>query len=159
MRMHRAAVVALFLAACAIVGVGGAHAGLLFEDDFERSVTTPIGYIGLWDGPPNPAVMYLTDATSHSGGRSVELRYVPGPFGASFMYRLYTGRQLRGLNPADPGPSTARIQSAFIAGGYGGVTPVPQLQYSWHDDHVVSSQPIGCQVDTTRYVTDLLPRL
>jgi hypothetical protein len=56
----------------------------------------------------------------------------------------YTGRQFRGLLPTNPAPPTALIESAFIAGQYGGLTPVPQLQFSWHDDHVVSSERIGC---------------
>jgi hypothetical protein len=68
---------------------------------------------------------------------------------------LHAGRQFRGATPTDPAPSTATIESAYIAGGYGGAV-VPELQYAWHDDHVVSSQPIGCQVDTTPYVTPTL---
>jgi len=252
------AIAALVLVVCALAGVGGAHGGLLFEDDFERSLPNPIGYIGLWDGPPDPTVMYLTDATSHSGGRSVELRYVPGTFGASFMYRhfpgqdviyhrwyqkwspgfvwepsatkmlilrpeagypefypevlwangqfaiqaqvvqeanwdaenfyqnqgdpvvfqpgrwyclevfvklntpgaadgevaawidgelklTYAGRQFRGASPLDPGPSTAKIEAVAATGYYGGVTQVPQLQFSWQDDHAASTERIGCK--------------
>jgi hypothetical protein len=56
----------------------------------------------------------------------------------------YTGRAFRGLDPADPAPPTARIESASIAGQYGATSDVPQLQFSWHDDHVVSSDRIGC---------------
>jgi hypothetical protein len=228
------------------------------SDDFERSATAADGTISGWDGPGNPAAMYLTDQVSHSGSRAVELRYEAGSAGAGYMFKhftgqddlyyrwyqgwsdgfvwepsgtgmvglepynsfpqfyafvfgqtgelaiqaqvvaetgwndenfrqnqgtpvvfqpqhwycvemhvklntpgladgevaawidgelklLYPGRQFRGLTSLDPGPSTARLESAFIAGGYGGITPVPQLQFSWHDDHVVSSQPIGCQ--------------
>jgi hypothetical protein len=250
--------VAVVAAACTLVGAGFAMGGILIEDDFEQSETTPDGYIGEWDGPPNPAVMYLTDATSHSGGRSVELKYEPNSAGASFMYRhfpgqdvvyhrwyqkwspgfiwepsatkmvilrphggypefypevmwgngqlaiqaqviaeagwdarnfnqnqgvpvvfqpgrwycievyvklntpgaadgelaawidgdlkiAYTGREFRGANPTDPAPSTAKIEAAGVSGHYGGLSPVPQLQFSWQDDHVVSTERIGCR--------------
>jgi hypothetical protein len=254
----RAAVVAFVVAACAVVGVECVNAQVLFEDDFERATPTPDGYIGQWDGPPNSAVMYLTDGTSHSGGRAVELKYEPGSIGASFMYRhfvgqdtvyhrwyqkwspgfvwepsstkmtilrpyagypqfypevlwangqlaiqaqviaeanwdsknfyqnhglpvvflperwycleayvklntpgaadgelaawidgelklAYTGREFRGANPTDPAPSTANIESVAVSGHYGGLTPVPRLQFSWQDDHVVSTERIGCR--------------
>jgi hypothetical protein len=250
--------VASVVAACAIVGVEAVNAQVLFDEDFERATTTAGGYIGEWDGPPNPAVMYLTDATSHSGGRAVELKYEPGSIGASFMYRhfpgqdrvyhrwyqkwspgftwepsstkmtilrpyagyphfypevlwangelaiqaqviaeaawdaknfyqnqgvpivfqpgrwyclevyvklntpgaadgelaawidgelklAYTGREFRGANLTDPAPSTAQIQSVAVSGHYGGLTPVPQLQFSWQDDHAVSTERIGCR--------------
>jgi hypothetical protein len=254
----RFAVVAFVVAACTLVGVEFVNAQVLFEDDFERATTTPDGYIGQWDGPPNSAVMYLTDATSHSGGRGVELKYEPGSSGASFMFRriagqdrvyhrwyqkwspgfvwepsstkmtilrpwggypqfypvvlwangqlaiqaqvipeaawdaknfyqnqgvpavflpgrwycievyvklntpgaadgelaawidgelklAYTGREFRGANPTDPAPSTAKIEAVGVSGHYGGLTPVPQLQYSWQDDHVASTERIGCR--------------
>jgi hypothetical protein len=248
--------VAALLAAIFVAAAPGARADVLVQDDFEQSAIMPGGYIGAWDGPPNPAVMYLTDSTSNSGGRSVELKYAPDSFGASFMYAhfpgqdrvyhrwyqkwspgfvwepsstkmtilrpyagypqfypevlwangelaiqaqviaeanwdarnfyqnqgtpvvfqpgrwycvevmvklntpgladgelaawidgelklTYTGREFRGASPTDPAPSTAQIQSVAVSGHYGGLTPVPQLQYSWHDDHVVATEPIG----------------
>src|SRR2546425_4782949 len=123
MRMLRLAL-ALVLA-CAIVGLDRAHAGPLFEDDFERAVTTPIGYIGVWDGPPNPAAMYLTDTTSHSGGRSVELKYVPGSIGARFMYRHFPGQDqvyYRWYQKWSPGfvwePSSTKMVTLRPEGGY-----------------------------------------
>jgi hypothetical protein len=264
----RLGIVSLLLSACAIVGVQRASAGVLFEDDFEHSTTTPIGYIGAWDGPPNPAVMYLTEATSHSGRRSVELRYAPGTAGASFMYAhfpgqdrvyhrwyqkwspgfiwepsatkmailrpergypefypevlwangqlsvqaqviaeagwdaknfyqnqglptifqperwycvevfvklntpgaadgelaawiddelklAYIGREFRGANPDDPAPSTAQIQAMAVSGYYGGLTPVPQLQFAWQDDHVVSTERIGCKPVSESFETNV----
>jgi hypothetical protein len=253
--------VAVFVAAAWTCGAA-ARADVLFQDDFESSVTTPGGYIGAWDGPPVAAVMYLTEGTSNSGNRAVELRYEPDSHGASFMYAhfpgqdrvyhrwyqkwspgfvwepsstkmtilrpyagypqfypevlwangelaiqaqviaeagwdarnfyqnqgtplvfqpgrwycvevyvklntpgvadgelaawidgelklSYTGREFRGASPLDPAPSTAQIQSVAVSGHYGGLTTVPQLQYSWHDDHVVATEPIG-----TRPVSD-----
>ena len=244
------------LAIWAIATLPRAEAQELFRDDFETSVTTPFGYIGLWDGPPDPSTVYLTDRIAHSGRRSVELKYAPGTRGASYMYYLfhgqdhvyfrwyqrwstgfvwepsatkmaivrplggypqfypevlwgngqlaiqaqvvaeanwdsknfyqnvgepvvfgsdrwygievfvklntpgaadgalaawidgelklaYTGRQFRGSGLLDPAPSSARLQAVALTGYYGGVSTVPQEQYSWQDDAVVSLQPIG----------------
>src|SRR5438874_495228 len=57
----------------------------------------------------------------------------------------YAGREFRGSSPIDPAPSSAQIQAVGASGYYGGVSPVPQLQFSWQDDVVVSNQPIGFQ--------------
>lgn len=232
------------------------HAQVIFQDDFEADTIDPNAIIGAWDGPHDPTTMYLTDQMSHSGKRALELKYVPGSFGASFMYHefpghdqvyvrwyqrwssgfvwepsatkmvilrpiggypqfypevlwadgqlaiqaqvtaeahwdsenfyqnvgdpitfagdrwycvevfvklntpgvadgevdawidgslklQYSGRQFRGASPLDPAPSIAQIQAVGATGYYGGVTQVPQLQYSWQDDFVVSTQPIG----------------
>jgi hypothetical protein len=258
------------LAMCAMVGARRARADVLFQDDFEHSSTTVDGYISDWDGPPNSSVMYLTDATSHSGRRAVELRYVPGSSGASFMYRhfapqdsvyyrwyqkwspgfvwepsatkmailrpnggypqfypevlwatgqlaiqaqviaearwdaknfyqnqgipvtfwpgrwycievyvklntpgsadgelaawidgelklSYDGREFRGANPDDPGPSTAKIEAVAVSGHYGGLTPVPQLQFSWQDDHAASTERIGCRPVSDSFEGDAIP--
>jgi hypothetical protein len=249
---------AALLALAAALAGRPAAAGVVFEDDFERSTTTADGYVSEWDGPPNPAVMYLTQGTAHSGGQAVEMRYLPGSSGASFMYRhfagqdrvyhrwyqkwspgfvwepsstkmtilrprggypqfypevlwangqlaiqaqviaeagwdarnfyqnqgtpiaflpgrwycievyvklntpgaadgelaawidgelklSYTGREFRGDEPTDPAPSTAQIQAVAVSGHYGGLTPVPELQFSWQDDHAVSTERIGCR--------------
>jgi hypothetical protein len=58
---------------------------------------------------------------------------------------FHAGRQFRGARPTDPAPSTARIKSLLISGQYGGQASVPHLQFSWQDDHVASTQRIGCQ--------------
>jgi hypothetical protein len=60
---------------------------------------------------------------------------------------LHTGRRFRGAGPTDPVPSTTRIDSILISGYYGGVTTVPARQFSWQDDHVVSTRRIGCLPD------------
>ncbi|HMD36742.1 MAG TPA: hypothetical protein VKH42_17330, partial [Vicinamibacterales bacterium] len=57
----------------------------------------------------------------------------------------YRDREFRGSSPLDPAPSTAQIQAVGASGYYGGLTPVTQLQYSWQDDFVVSTDPIGFQ--------------
>jgi hypothetical protein len=226
--------------------------------DFETNTTNPDGGITQWDGPANPPVMYLTDQVSHSGGRSVELKYLPGSFGASYMYKkfdsqdqiylrwyqrwsagfvwgasstglvgllpsrgyprfypvvlhgsgqlaiqaqgiaeadwgarnfyqnqgarltfepdrwycvevfvklntpglangelgawidgelkvFHAGRHFRGSSGTDPAPSTARIEYLLMTGHYGWPATVPQLQFSWQDDHVASTQRIGCR--------------
>jgi hypothetical protein len=241
---------------CAIVGVTRVDAQVVFQDDFETTANNGDGTIGRWDGPADPSVMYLTDRVARSGRRSLELKYLPGTFGASFMYNLftgkdqlyvrwyqrwspgfvwessstkmvifrpmggypqfypevlwgngqfaiqaqvvaeanwdsenfyqnqgepvtfetdrwyclevfvklntpgkadgalaawidgrlaleYTGRTFRGASPLDPAPSTAQIEAIGLSGHYGGVTPVPREQYSWIDDPVASSEPIG----------------
>jgi len=58
----------------------------------------------------------------------------------------YANREFRGTSPNDPAPSDAKIRSSWISGYYNSSAngAVPQLQYSWHDDHVVSTQRIGC---------------
>src|SRR3954469_12294671 len=124
MRSFRVAVVVLLFTG-ALGGLDGAHAGVLFEDDFERDVPTSIGYIGSWDGPPNPAAMYLTDTTAHSGGRSVELKYVPGSTGATFMYRHFPGQDqvyYRLYQKWSPGfvwePSSTKMVTLRPEGGY-----------------------------------------
>jgi len=255
---------------CGTVGMGGARADVLFQDDFELSSTMPGGYIADWDGPPNALVMYLTDTTSHSGRRAVELRYEPGSSGASYMYRhfapqdsvyyrwyqkwspgfiwepsatkmailrpnggypqfypevlwgtgqlaiqaqviaeagwdaknfyqnqgapvafepgrwycvevyvklntpgaadgelaawidgelklTYAGREFRGARPDDPAPSTAMIEAVAVSGHYGGLTPVPQLQFSWQDDHVASQERIGCRPVSDGFEGDATP--
>lgn len=253
----------LISAAAFCLGIGHAarvDAQVLFHDDFEVTGVNLDGTLQLWDGPGNPAVMYLTDRMSRSGRRALELKYIPGTFGASFMYKqffpgfeqlyfrwyqrwspgfiwepsatkmaifrprggypqfypevlwgngqlaiqaqviaeanwdsknfyqnkgepvtfqperwycievfvklntpgqadgelaawidgelklAYDGREFRGATPLAPAPSTARIDSVAVTGYYGGVTPVPQEQYSWIDDTVFSSQPIGFQM-------------
>jgi hypothetical protein len=243
------------------------HAQVLFQDDFELD---PIGIaptIGAWDGPHDPTVMYPTDRMAHSGRQSLELMYLPGSHGSSFMYSWvgaqdavyvrwyqrwstgfiwepsatkmvilrplagypefypevlwangqlaiqaqvtreanwdsenfyqnhgepvvfgtdrwycievfvklntpgvadgqiaawidgelkleYFGREFRGALPTDPGPSTAQIQAVGLSGYYGGVTEVPQLQFAWQDDFVVSTQPIGDQFLSDDLETD-----
>lgn len=240
------------------VGVTGLHAQVLFQDDFELATVGADGLITSWDGPHDSSSMYPTNQMSHSGRRSLELQYIPGSNGASFMYRpilgrnqiyvrwyqrwspgfvwepsstkmvilrpwggypqfypevlwangqlaiqaqvieeanwdsknfyqnqgdplvfgtdrwygievfvklntpgvadgelaawidgelklLYTGRAFRGSSPLDPAPSIATIQAVGMSGYYGGVTTVPQLQFSWQDDVVISESPIGYQ--------------
>lgn len=83
---------ALLVVVFCVVHAPPAQAQVLFEDDFEHGVTNADGTIGSWDGPPDPTSMYLTERVARSGRRSVELNYVPGTFGASFMYRLIAGR-------------------------------------------------------------------
>lgn len=56
---------------------------------------------------------------------------------------LHTGWRFRGASPDDPAPSTAKIETVTVSGDYEG--PVPQLQFSWHDDHVASTHRIGCR--------------
>ena len=58
----------------------------------------------------------------------------------------YSGREFRGATPLAPAPSTARIEAVAITGYYGGVSQVPQEQYSWVDDAVFSSEPIGMDI-------------
>lgn len=86
------AVVTLLVASCCVAGVPAAYGQVLFEDDFESTPVNADGTIGAWDGPADPSVMYLTDRLANSGRRSLELKYVPGTFGASFMYRLFVGQ-------------------------------------------------------------------
>jgi cellulose synthase/poly-beta-1,6-N-acetylglucosamine synthase-like glycosyltransferase len=250
-------VVSMVAGSCVLVGGARADAQVIFQDDFEQD-TIVNDIIGLWDGPHDPSTMYMTDQMSHSGRRSLELKYVPGSFGASFMYHefpgqdqihvrwyqrwspgfvwepsatkmvilrpiggypefypevlwadgqlaiqaqvtkeanwdsedfyqnqgdpvvfggdrwycvevfvklntpgeadgeiaawidgelkmQYSGREFRGSLPTDPAPSIAQIQAVGATGYYGGVTEVPQLEFSWQDDFVVSTQPIGFQ--------------
>jgi hypothetical protein len=239
-------------------------AQVLFKDDFESDSIGVDSVIGEWDGPHDPTTMYMTDQMAHSGRRSLEMKYIPGSHGASFMYKLlldqnqiigqdqlylrwyqrwstgfvwepsstkmvilrplggypqfypevlwangqlaiqaqvtkeanwdsenfyqnrgapvvfgsdqwycievfvklntpgaadgelaawidgelklqYAGREFRGSLPTDPAPSTAQIQAVGASGYYGGLTEVPQLQFSWQDDFVVSTEPIGFQ--------------
>ena len=240
-----------------LAGGARAQAQAIFEDDFEED-TVVSDIIGLWDGPHDPSTMYLTDRMAHSGRRSLEMKYVPGSHGASFMYKefpgrdqlyvrwyqrwspgfvwepsstkmvilrpiagypefypevlwangqlaiqaqvtreanwdsenfyqnrgdpvvfasdrwycielfvklntpgaadgevaawidgelklQYLGREFRGSLPTDPAPSIAQMQAVGASGYYGGVTEVPQEQFSWQDDFVVSTQPIGFQ--------------
>jgi cellulose synthase/poly-beta-1,6-N-acetylglucosamine synthase-like glycosyltransferase len=249
--------VSILAGVCVLSGGARADVQAIFQDDFEQD-TVLNGIIGAWDGPHDPSTMYLTDQMAHSGRRSLEMKYIPGSHGASFMYKLmlpqdqiyvrwyqrwstgfvwepsatkmvilrpiggypqfypevmwatgqlaiqaqvtreaswdsenfyqnrgdpvvfgsdrwycvevfvklntpgaadgelaawidgelklqYTGREFRGALPTDPAPSTATIQAVGATGYYGGVTPVPQLQFSWQDDFVVSTQPIGFQ--------------
>jgi hypothetical protein len=56
----------------------------------------------------------------------------------------YTGQTFRGSTPADFAPSTAKIEAMMISAYYGGPTTVPQLQFAWQDDHVLSTHRIGC---------------
>jgi len=247
-----------FAAALCLLYAASANGQILFQDDFETDTIGVDSIIGDWDGPHDPSVMYLTDQMSHSGRRSIELKYTPGSQGSSFMYhempgqdrvyvrwyqrwsngfiwepsstkmvilrplggypqfypevlwadgqlaiqaqltkeagwdsenfyqnigppvtfdtdrwycievfvklntpgagdgevdawidgRLklqYRNREFRGSSPLDPAPSIAQIQAVGASGYYGGVTPVTQLQYSWQDDFVVSTDPIGFQ--------------
>jgi len=257
----RAIAIAVAMTTMAVVPARSVDAQVIFEDDFEEAIVHPDGTIGLWDGPANPSVMYLTDQLASFGRRSLELSYIPGTHGSSFSYRLflgedqlyvrwyqrwspgfiwepaatkmlilrpmggypqfypevlwangqlaiqaqvvaeanwdsknfyqnigepvvfgtdrwycievfvklntpgvadgelaawidgdkklaYTGREFRGSSPLDPAPSTAMIQAVGLSGYYGGVTLVPQQQYSWQDDVVASRQPIGCRLLT-----------
>jgi len=250
-------VASMLVAAGVLIGGARADAQVIFQDDFEQDAVVD-GIIGAWDGPHDPSTMYLTDQMSHSGGRSLEMKYDPGSHGASFMYKLflgvdqiyvrwyqrwstgfvwepsatkmmilrpiggypqfypevlwadgqlaiqaqvtaeanwdsenfyqnrgapvvfdtdrwycvevfvklntpgaadgelaawidgelklhYSGRQFRGSSPLDPAPSIARIEAVGATGYYGGVSEVPQLQFSWQDDVVVSTEPIGFQ--------------
>jgi hypothetical protein len=233
-------------------------AQVIFQDDFESDVVPVNNIIGGWDGPHDPSTMYVTDRMAHSGHHSLELKYMPGTAGASFMYAIfsgrddvyvrwyerwsagfvwepsatkmailrplggypqfypevlwgggvfaiqaqvtreanwdsedfyqnigdpvvfaserwycvevhvklntpgvadgrleawidgrlkleYQGREFRGSTPLDPAPSTAQVQAVGATGYYGGLTPVPQEQYAWQDDFVVSTQPVGYQ--------------
>jgi hypothetical protein len=256
-------VVSVLAGMCVLAGGTRAGAQTIFEDDFEQD-TVVNGLIGSWDGPHDPTTMYMTDQVAHSGRRSLEMKYVPGSHGSSFMYKLfldqglifgrdqvhvrwyqrwspgfiwepsstkmvilrplggypqfypevlwangqlaiqaqvtreanwdsedfyqnrgnpvvfgsdrwycievlvklntpgaadgelaawidgelklqYTGREFRGSLPTDPAPSTAQIQAVGASGYYGGLTEVPQLQFSWQDDFVISTQRIGFQ--------------
>ena len=56
----------------------------------------------------------------------------------------YDGRQFRGADPGDPSPPATGIDSMIVAGHYGGLTTVPKLQFSWHDDYVGSTERVGC---------------
>jgi len=250
-------VLSMLAGICVLAGGARAEAQAIFEDDFEHD-TIVNDIIGAWDGPHDLSTMYLTDQMAHSGQKSLELKYVPGSHGASFMYKeflgrdqiyvrwyqrwstgfawepsstkmvilrpiggypefypevlwangqlaiqaqvtreanwdsenfyqnrgdpvvfgsdrwygiemfvklntpgaadgevaawidgelklQYAGREFRGSLPTDPAPSIAQIQAVGASGYYGGVTEVPQVQFSWQDDFVVSSQPIGFQ--------------
>src|SRR4029453_2323736 len=64
---------------------------ILFQDDFELTATLPDGTLDRWDGPGDPSVMYLTDRAARSGRRALELRYLPGSHGSSFMYQQLLG--------------------------------------------------------------------
>jgi len=258
--------VSMLAGLCVLAGGARAEAQAIFEDDFEQD-TIVNDIIGSWDGPHDPSTMYMTDQIAHSGRRSLELKYVPGSHGASFMYhefagqdqiyvrwyqrwstgfvwepsstkmvilrpiggypqfypevlwadgqlaiqaqvtreanwdsedfyqnrgdpivfgtdrwycievlvRLntpgaadgalaawidgelklqYTDREFRGSLPTDPAPSIAQIQAVGASGYYGGVTEVTQLQFSWQDDFVVSTQPIGFQFLSDDLETD-----
>lgn len=265
-RTSRSMIVA-FAAAGSIAGAARLDAQVMFHDDFELDTVDASGVIGAWDGPPVPSVMYLSDQMSHSGRRALEMKYVPGSQGASFMYHAfpgrdeihvrwyqrwspgfiwepsatkmmilrpiagypefypevlwgngqlaiqaqvtreanwdsenfyqnrgepvvfggdrwycievrvklntpgiadgelaawidgelklqYLGREFRGSTPFDPAPSTAQIQAVGATGYYGGLTPVPQLQYAWQDDVVVSTEPIGFQFLSDDFESD-----
>jgi hypothetical protein len=82
-------VLAVLLAAS--LGAARVSAQVIFSDDME-SDTIVNDIIGAWDGPHDPTTMYLTDQISHSGHRALELKYVPGSPGASFMYHEFPGR-------------------------------------------------------------------
>ncbi len=56
----------------------------------------------------------------------------------------YINREFRGDKPSDPAPSTAKIERLTISGSYGGTSKVPELQFSWHDSHVVSTDRVEC---------------
>jgi hypothetical protein len=58
------------------------------------------------------------------------------------------GRRFRGESAADPAPSQARINALLVAGHYGGLDPVPQLQFSWQDDLFASTQRVGCRASS-----------
>ena len=110
---------------CTAVAAADASAQILFEDDFEDTVVNPDGTLQAWDGPGNPETMYLTGAQAFSGRRSLELKYIPGTFGASFMYRLFSGRDhmyVRWYQRWSPGfiwePSATKMAILRPMGGY-----------------------------------------
>jgi len=256
-RVRRSVLLAALAAVpCLISGADLGVAPILFQDDFELTATLADGTLSRWDGPGDPSVMYLTDRVSRSGRRALELKYLPGSHGSSFMYQQflgfdqlyfrwyqrwspgfvwepsatkmaifrprggypqfypevlwgngqlaiqaqvvaeanwdsknfyqnqgdpvvfdtdrwycievfvklntpgaadgelaawidgalklsYTGREFRGGSILDPAPATAQIQAVALTGYYGGLSLVPQEQYAWVDDAVVSLQPIG----------------
>jgi hypothetical protein len=57
---------------------------------------------------------------------------------------FYDGRQFRGAGALDPSPAGSGLDSTSVAGSYGGLTTVPSLQFSWHDDYVASTGRVGC---------------
>ena len=102
-----------------------ADAQVLFEDDFEDTVAGPDGFLSGWDGPADPSTMYLTGGHAFSGRRSLELKYLLGTHGASYMYRLFTGREhmyLRWYQRWSPGfiwePSATKMAILRPMGGY-----------------------------------------
>ena len=88
MRTYIVSIVAVACLWCA----ASANAQVLFQDDFETDTVGIDSIIGAWDGPHDPSVMYLTDQMSHSGHRSLEMKYVPGTQGSSFMYHEMPGQ-------------------------------------------------------------------
>jgi hypothetical protein len=70
---------------------------------------------------------------------------------------VHTGRTFRGSSPTDPAPSTARIEAVGLSGYYGGVTLVPQQQFSWQDDVAASLQPIGLRLVSDGFETTDAP--
>jgi hypothetical protein len=123
-RLHVSAIAALALF-CALVAPTRATAQILFQDDFEDTLVNPDGTLQVWDGPGDPSTMYLTGAHAFSGRRSLELKYVPGTFGASFMYRLFTSREhiyVRWYQRWSPGfiwePSATKMAILRPMGGY-----------------------------------------
>lgn len=122
---HRAAIAALAAAVSALLAVAPADAQVIFEDDFEDAIVNGDGTIGGWDGPADLSTMYLTGQQAFSGRRSLELKYLPGTHGASFMYRLFTGRDrihLRWYQRWSPGfiwePSATKMVILRPMGGY-----------------------------------------
>ena len=110
---------------CAVSVPRQAPAQILFQDDFEDTAVNADGTLLGWDGPANSASMYLSGAQSFSGRRSLELNYVPGTFGASFMYRLFAGRDhvyFRWYQRWSPGfvwePSATKMVILRPMGGY-----------------------------------------
>jgi hypothetical protein len=61
---------------------------------------------------------------------------------------FHAGRAFRGTGPADPAPSTARIDALMIAAQFGGWSTVPRLQFSWQDDLSASTQRVGCRASS-----------
>lgn len=123
-RLRSAAIVTVLATFCA-AAAPPADAQVLFQDDFEDAVVNADGTIQAWDGPGNPSSMYLTGTHAFSGRRSLELNYVPGTFGASFMYRLFAGRDhvyFRWYQRWSPGfvwePSATKMVILRPMGGY-----------------------------------------
>jgi hypothetical protein len=120
-RTARAALVAAALGAAASTS----QAQVLFSEDFESSIVNGDGTISSWDGPGNPATMYLTSEVARSGRRSVEMEYLPGSQGASFMYKLLPGQDrmfIRWYQRWSPGfvwePSATKMTILRPMGGY-----------------------------------------
>jgi hypothetical protein len=89
----RTARVSALLVAALLARATHLHGQVIFQDDFESGTVTPDGIISGWDGPHESVHhVRLGPDGAFRPARALELHYVPGTAGASFMYTLFRGR-------------------------------------------------------------------